>query len=331
MSFLFHVTGPREPGPGERQEMLTQAARILEEAGVQPADVVRVDVPGRGESEATDAAIRPEVELAVPALQSGSLFGDRTGVLVVDAQSLRAAEASTIVELLEVADHDAVCAVFVSSGAMPTALAKFVKSHAEVVSIKKMRERDANDWVRTAARERKMKVNAESAATLVERFGSDIGALGHALDQLGVVEESITPELIKDRFRNRPDEPMWHFTDAVSAGDIGGALRRLHDFLTHSHPLILISFLENDLRKRALAAAAPDIGTFAEWSKSNPDHYPTKKAWQARSRMTEGELALAVDALRRADQTLKTKPEETHLVTMERLTVSLCYWYRAGH
>ncbi len=193
-----------------------------------------------------------------------------------------------------------------------------------------MRRRDATDWVRNAARERKLKVNAESAATLVERFGSDIGSLASALDQLLGTEEAITPELIRERFRNRPDEPMWHFTDAVAAGDVDDALRRLHDFITHSHPLILLAFLENDLRKRALAAAAPDIETFAEWSNSKPEAFPTRKAWNARSRMTPERLALAVDALRRADQTLKTKPEETHLVTLERLTVSLCYWYSAA-
>lgn len=327
VSFLTHISGPREPGPGERQEMLDRASAALAEAGVEAADIVRVDVPGRGQSEAGDAAVRPEVEPAIPALQSGSLFGGTTGVLIVDAQSLRASEASTLTELFEMADPNAVSAVIVATGSIPAPLGAFVKANASTVSVRKMRERDAADWVRTAARQRKMKVPADAAVALVERFGSDIGSLGHALDQLAVVDEAITPQIIRDRFKNRPDEPMWHYTDAVGSGDVGGALRRLHDFLTHSHPLILLSFLENDLRKRSLAAAAPDIETFASWSNSKPDAFPTKKAWQARSRVANDQLALAVDALRRADQTLKTKPEETHLVTLERLTVALCHWY----
>ena len=45
--------------------------------------------------------------------------------------------------------------------------------------------------------------------------------------------------------------------------------------------------------------------------------------------MSGDNLSRALDAVRRADATLKTLPEETHLVTMERLTVSLCYWYRS--
>ena len=330
MSFLVHISGPREAGPGERQRMLDEAGASLAEGEVSPENIVRIDVPGRGQSEAADAAIRPEIDAVIPALQSGSLFGDRTGVLIVDGQSLRASEAEAIVDLLTHADRDSIRVVLVTSGTLPKALSRFTKSDGSLISVKKMRRRDATDWVRTAARERKLKVNAESAAVLVERFGSDIGALAHALDQLLGAEEPITPDLIRDRFRNRPDEPMWHFTDAVAAGEVGEALRRLHDFVTHSHPLILLAFLENDVRKRALAAAAPDIGTFAEWSNSKPDAFPIKKAWQARSRVTPERLALAVDALRRADQTLKTKPEEVHLVTLERLTVSLCYWYRGS-
>ena len=278
VTFLWHVSGPRDPGPGERREMLDRAGRALAENGVEQADMVRIDVPGRGESEANDAAIRPEVEPAIPALQSGSLFGDRTGLMVVDAQSLRASEAVAIADLLMTADRETICVVLVTGGgALPSQLAKFVKANGESVSVRKMRERDAITWVRTAARDRKMRISAESATTLVERFGSDIGALGQALDQLMVVDESITPDLIRDRFKNRPDEPMWHFADAVAAGDITGALRRLHDFLTHTHPLVLLAFLENDLRKRSLAAAAPDIQTFADWSNSKPDAFPTKK------------------------------------------------------
>ena len=105
------------------------------------------------------------------------------------------------------------------------------------------------------------------------------------------------------------------------------ALRRLHDLITHIHPLFLLAAIENDLRRRSLAAAAPDIETLARWIASKPDAYPTRKSWQAGKNMSDDNLNRALDAVRRTDATLKTQPEETHLVTMERLTVSLCYWY----
>ena len=308
--------------------MLDRAAEVFASAGVEPSDVVRVYVPGRGQSEAGDATIRPEVEPVVPALQSGSLFGGRTGVMVQDAHLLRATEAAALADLLAQADAASRQVVFISSGRLPTPLGAYIKNNGQSVSIRKLRERDALDWIRRAARKRRVRMRSEAAEALVERFGSDIEALGQALDQLTMSEEPITGDLIRDRFRNRPEEPIWHFTDALAGGRVDEALRRLHDLLTHLHPLVLLAAIENDLRRRSLASAAPDIQTLAEWIGSKPDAYPTRKSWQAGRSSSVDSLSRALDAVRRTDATLKTLPEETHLVTMERLTVSLCYWYR---
>jgi hypothetical protein len=107
-------------------------------------------------------------------------------------------------------------------------------------------------------------------------------------------------------------------------------LRRLTDFLTHGHPLQLLAFLENDLKRRSLATSAPDIETFAEWIGASSDHYPTKKAWRARGSATDADLRRALIALARADVSLKTMPEATHRLTMERLTIALTRWYRGA-
>lgn len=326
MTALFAVVGPRDAGPGERQEMLARARTIFEAAGA--TDVDRVDVPGRGAGEDGDGTLRVEVERLVPALQSGSLFGGVSGVLVVDAQNLLKAEVEILADLLPGLSEQSAVVVLVSVGALPKAMTKVVKEQGESISVRKMRERDALEWVKAAARDRRIRIDAPSTAALVQRFGSDVAALGQALDQLAASGDEITPDLIAGRFRNRPDEPMWHFADAVSAGDTGVALRRLADFLTHGHPLQLLAFLENDLKRRALAAAAPDINTLASWIGSSPDHYPTKKAWRTRTTISEEDLRRALDAVARADVALKTMPEATHRLTMERLTVALSRWYR---
>ncbi len=308
--------------------MLDRAAEIFAGSVIHPADIVRVDVPGRGQSEAGDATIRPEVEPVVPALQSGSLFGGRTGLMVMDAHLLRSTEASAIADLLGRPDSGDRQVVLVSGGRLPAPLPAHIRKHGQVVTIRKLRERDAASWLRQAARDRGLRLNADAVGALVGRFGSDIEALAQALDQLMMANEPITGDMILGRFRNRPDEPIWHFTDALAKGAVEDALRRLHDLLTYSHPLLLLGAIENDLRRRALASVAPDMETFAGWIGSKPDAFPTRKNWQAGKRMTDENLMRAIDAVRRADATLKTKPEETHLVTMERLAVSLCYWYR---
>jgi len=319
------VLGPRDAGPGERQEMLERARRLLEQAGVE--DIDRFDVPARGAGEEGEGTLRPEIERLIPALQSGSLFGGRRGVMVVDAHQLQAAEAEVLIDLTAAVDGETVVVVFVADGSLPGGLNKAVKAGGEVHAVRKMRERDAADWLGNAARERRIRLDGGAVAALLQRFGSDVAALGQALDQLAATDGPVTADEVTGRFRNRPDEPMWHYADALAAGDIGEALRRLADFLTHGHPLALLAFIENDLRRRALAASAPSIEVFAEWIGARPDHYPVTKAWRARAAASDEELRRALDAVSRADAALKSAPEAMHRLTMERLTVALARWY----
>jgi len=327
MKSVIHVRGPSDAGPGERQEMLEISRRLMSQAGVERSGVVRIDVPSRGAEEPGEGGVlRPAVEPIVPALQSGSLFGDRQGIEVLDAHALQAAEGDVIIELLEAADPTAVTIVLLTTGSMPARLGKAVRSLGEVIEVKKLRERDAADWLGGAARDRKLKLNSDAAAALLQRFGSDVAGLSQALDQFSAGQD-ITSDDILARFRNRPDEPMWHYADAVADGNIGEALRRLADFLVHGHPLQLMGFLESDLRRRALAAAAPNLETLAEWLGAQPKSFPIQKAWRRRGSTSDSDLQKALTALSRADQLLKTAPEDMHRVTMERLTVALCLWY----
>jgi len=321
---FFAILGPRDAGPGERDRMLEAAAKALEESGVD--DHVRIDVPGRGAGEAGDGNLREPVHLVVPALQSGSLFGGGGGVLVVDAENLQKAEAEVIAELVAAADADHVTGVFVAAGSIPAPLGKLLKERGSAISIKKMRERDASDWLGSAARERGIRLDSDGVEALLHRFGSDVASLGRVLDQLAVSGEDVTAEEVRDRFRNRPDEPMWYYADAISAGDEGEALRRLEDFLEHEHPLVLLAFLEGEVRKRSLAAVAPDVETYASWVGSQPSAFPVRKIWGRRQRTNGTDLRRSLGALARADVVLKTSPEPVHRVTLERLTVALCRW-----
>ena len=116
------------------------------------------------------------------------------------------------------------------------------------------------------------------------------------------------------------------YGDAVSRGNVGDALRRLGDFLHHEHPLVLLAYLSNDLRRRALAAAAPDYETFVALDGGRAG-YGLEKVWKARNHTKGEDLRRAVDALARADLALKSQPEAMHRVMLERLTVALCRWY----
>jgi DNA polymerase III delta subunit len=305
--------------------MVVRASEILADAGVESP--TRIDVPqkGTGVSEG-DGPMRDGVLPIVPALQSGSLFGGVTGVLVADANHLLKAEADTIAELLRAADPDQAVAVFVSPGALPAAIRDLAKASGGVESVRAFNERDAASWLMDEAKSRGLRIDSAARGEMLNHFGSNTSAMARALDQMSIAGSTISAEDVKSRFTNRPDEPMWFLGDAIMSGNQGEALRRLSDFLEHQHPLILLSYLEGVVRKRSLAAIAPDYDTFAEWSDSNPGSYATKKVWQSKNRSSAEGLANSVRALAKADLTLKTQPEATHRVTLERLTVAMCRW-----
>lgn len=327
MKAVLLVTGPNNAGPGERQEMLERARAFLAGAGVKSDDVVRIDVPSKGGGEEGEGPLRTELEPLIPMFQSGSLFGGKQGVLAVESQNLNAAEGGLLGSLLEQMDGEGVAVTFVAFGSLPASLAKVVKALGETVTIRKMWERQAGEWLSEEVRVRNLVLDGDAADALLQRFGTDIAALGQALDQLEEHRGKITRQLILDRFRNRPDEPLVHYTDAVSAGNVGEALRRLSDFLTHGHPLVLLAALEGDLRRRALASASDDEAGFRSAIGARSDDRRAQRLWRDRGKVSDSALQRALDAIVRADRVMKTQPEEVHLVTLERLTVALCRWY----
>jgi DNA polymerase III delta subunit len=326
MKPLVVISGPREAGPGERDLMMERAAAALAQLGVE--NPTRIDVPpkGTGSDDGTEGTLRGAVQEIVPALQSGSLFGGADGVLVVDANALLKAEAEVIAELLDLSSGDDAVAVFVATGSIPAPLGTLLKKRGESLSVSRITERSAGEWLSKAARDRGLRIDREASSILLHRFGTNVAALGQALDQLAVEGPEVDLERVRSRFKNRPDEPMWHYVDSVVSGSQGDALRRLADFLQHGHPLQLLAFLQSDVRRRAMAAAAPDYDSFVELDGGRAG-WALEKVWKQRSRVKGSDLKLALSALARADLQMKTAPEATHRVTMERLTVAMCRWY----
>lgn len=321
-SVILHLSGPSNAGPGERDLMLSRAKDFLSEV----VETIRIDVPGRGGGEDGSGSVRAEIEPAIPVLQSASLFGGVSGLLIVDANQLTADEAKVLAGLIETMDPEAVALVVLSEGAVPAALAKVLKAGAEVVSFKKLRERDSQTWLIDEIRKRGLPIDGAGAEVLIQRFGTDTASIGQALDQLAEAGEKITADLIKDRFKNRPNEPTWLYTDAVTKGNTGDALRRLGDLLTHTHPLVLLSALESEVRRRALALSASDVEEFRSQMGARANDRSIEFLWRNRAKVKDSSLRQAVDALVRADRILKSAPEPMHRITMERLTVAMSRW-----
>ncbi len=325
MSGLYWIKGPAasDTGPGEREEMMVAARHHLED--VDPADVVRVDVPGRGAGEDGDGELRTELQPAVPVLQSGSLFGGSQALFLVDANNLQKAEAEILTVLLEHRDLEAVRVVVLSEGSVPAPLSKSLKE-AETTTVTRLWDSQAIRWLNSQIRERGIHLEPGAEKAMIQRFGTDIAAMSTALDQLREHTGPITADLIISRFRNRPEEHLFYLTSAVGAGKVGESLRRLSDYLVHGHPLAVLSVYDTEVRRRVLAATAPDRETFKEWAGVGGNPRWAEVLWKGRGKASDSALTRAQDAILRAERTLKSAPEELHTVTMERLTVALCRW-----
>jgi DNA polymerase III delta subunit len=319
---LIVVSGPAGVGPGEREQMLDIAVRHMGERGISRDEVIRIDVPGRGAGDSGEGALRSELEPMIPLLQSGSLFGEPLGLELIDAQNLLKSEVETLVELLEGADLSLIEVALVYAGTVPKPIAGL---GGQTVSVKKMWERQAAQWLGVELDTRGIELDKKAREALLMRFGTDTASMGQALGQLEGASGRVTAQTIMDRFKNRPDEPTWHITDAIGKGDVATALRRLSDFLVHGHPLVYLAALESDLKKRALAAAAPDRETLKEWVGGSDRQL--SHLWSQKGKVRESALRRAQQALVRADRVVKTNPEEVHRVTLERLTVAFCRWY----
>lgn len=322
MSLLL-ISGPSGAGPGERQEMLDRARRFLGEQGVEPSDVVRIDVPSRGGEEGS-GVLRADLEGLVPMLQSGSLFGGVQGVELVDAQNLLAGEATVVSDLIRVAEGVAIA--LVAEGSVHSSIAAAVKDVGTKVVVRKVWESGATTWLSEEVKARGLDIDSGGIAALVQRFGADLASLGQALDQLAGARGKVTAAAVLDRFRNRPNEPIFHYTDAVAAGKTQEALRRLGDLLVHQHPLVILASLESEVRRRSMALAAADKEAFIQMAGARPSDKWVDRVWRRRGKLKDSSLRMAVEALARADKVLKSAPEELHRVTLERLTVAVSRW-----
>jgi len=320
----LHVVHVRDEGPGAGFLADELVRRIVADAGVAADAVVRVHVPARGQGgTGGDGVVRADLEPAIPALQSVSLFGDLQAVVLSDAQNLLAAEADLLTELVHGLDPETVVLVVVATGRVPATLLKAIKgAGAAEEEVKAVRERDAAEWLGAELRRRGLKLDQAAREALVGAFGTDLAAMSGALDQLAAGGEAVDAATIAARFRNRPEEPIWLYLDAVLAGDIDQALRRLEDFLTHGHPLQLLAFMEGDARRRAVAAEEASPAAYAE-RVGRSVNWQTRRDHERAAAIGPAGMAAELAAIAKAERILKSAPEVMHRVTMERLTVAL--------
>ena len=242
-------------------------------------------------------AFRYDVLEIVPLLQSSSLFGLKQGLLLVDAHNLLSSESQALVELLPSIDPSAVAVAIVAEGSLPKALSNKIKEIGKIQSMRQLWENQIHGWLDRQAKEKGLRMGYQSRAALVQRFGTDRSALRRAMEQLQGENRPITAQMIIERFRNRPDQPVFRILDEILAGNTEAALRRLGDYLANARssdgrPHILLGTLESDIRLRLMASQARDrehfrqmeeAGVFSRMLESAPGPLDQKAETKLRS------------------------------------------------
>lgn len=260
---------------------------------------------------------RLELNGLVPLLQSSSLFGGKQGVLLVDTHLLQAAEARALEALLSQHDPAAVAVAFIAQGSLPAPLKKAVKEVGKLEQVRPLWESQIHGWISHQIREKGLRMGYQARQALVQRFGTDRSALKRALEQLQGEHRPISAEMIVERFRNRPDQPVFRLLDEIIAGDTPAVLRRLGDYLANARssdgrPHILLGALESDLRLRLLAAEARNREQFRQWEEDNTFSRMLESAAgpldeKAESRVRSGAKSRIRSSSRRLDRIWKQR------------------------
>ena len=276
VSEVLALVIPDRGGPGEREEALVAARGHLRKEGVERGQIVRVDVPSTRGGGAVPpggpnqhGAFRADLNGVVPLLQSSSLFGLKQGLLLMDANFLLAAESRAMAELLPAIDPSAVAVAIVAQRSLPATLAKTVRAIGKVKTLLPLWENQIHGWLMGQMKEKGLRMSYQARAAMVQRFGTDRAALRRALEQLQGENRPITAEMVMERFRSRPDQPVFRILDEIVAGNAEAALRRLGDYLANSRssdgrPHILLGVVESDLRLRLKASQARNRDHFGE-------------------------------------------------------------------
>ena len=304
VSEVLAVIIPGRGGPGEREEGLDTARKHLRRSGVEADQIIRMDVPSSRGAGAPPpgipdqhGAFRHDLLEIVPLLQSSSLFGLKQGLLLVDAHNLLSSEFHALVELLPSIDPSAVAVAIVAEGSLPRALSNKIKEIGKIQSMRQLWENQVHGWLDRQAKEKGLRMGYQSRAALVQRFGTDRSALRRAMEQLQGENRPITAQMIIERFRNRPDQPVFRILDEILTGNTEAALRRVGDYLANARssdgrPHILLGTLESDIRLRLMASQARDrehfrqmeeAGVFSRMLESAPGPLDQKAETKLRS------------------------------------------------
>jgi DNA polymerase-3 subunit delta len=324
----MNTKAPSTPGAGARPQaaylvrgddaaLVGQRAHELlgAVAGEYEIGMVVEELGGAGADELDVAAV-------VDALTTPPFLTDRRIVVVRDAGRLVAADAARLAACLDDPVSGVILVLVAGGGTIPAALVKATERAGSVIDTAVGTGRARTQWLGERLHEAPVKLDARAGAMLGEHIGGDVSRLRGLLDALAAAYgdgASIDIERLEPFLGEAGSVAPWNLSDAIDAGDTGGALgalRRLSGAGSF-HPLQTLAILHRHyqamLRLDGAGVTSPDEAAARLGMRSA---YPAKKALEQGRRLGPGGISRAVTLLGDADLDVRGRsalPPETVL------------------
>lgn len=246
-------------------------------------------------------------------LATPSLFGERRGLLVMNAQDFPSEAAAEVGRFATTPSIDAklvLCFVVGSRAKGPPK--KLLDALGKAVEVRRvaLERKEIPTWLVRRAKSRGIPATPQGASALVQTLGEDPQILDQAIEQLAGshAEEGLTPGTVAAQFRGLGDRRIWDLTDAAFGGHLPAAMRTLAAMLAQGEePLAILggiaSRLRDLIRVRSLPPRTP-MGEVAKQAGLRFDWQAKRYVDQAK-RYQEEELAAIHHELVEADGILK--------------------------
>ena len=171
-----------------------------------------------------------------------------------------------------------------------------------------------------------------AARYLIEIAGNDLSTLQNELNKLCAYVGSgdISREIVEQIAVKSVDASVYEYVKQILAGDVSKALKMLDDmFFMHIEPMIILSVTSSsyvDIYRAYTAnlkgTTKNDIATDFKYAKNKL--FLIDRATQSLKKFNGAKLRLSLDAIAKADKSLKSFGTDAHTI-LEQLTVKLVY------
>jgi DNA polymerase-3 subunit delta len=276
---------------------------LLRDAAVESfGDVRPVEIEG------SDWRSGATADLATP-----SLFGEKRGLLVTNAQDLPGEAVDEVATFATQPAPDARLVLTFLVGPRAKGPPRgALKALGDRVNVRRVgiERRDLPEWVRRRAARRGLPATAQGVQALVQTLGEDPAMLDQAVEQLAASHpgEGLTPATVAAQFKGLGDRRIWEVCDAAFGGDVPAAMRALVGMLeAGEEPLVMLGGIASRLRDLIRVASLPPRTPLGEVARAAGLRFD----WQARRyrdqarRFTPVGLARIHTELVEADRALK--------------------------